>query len=147
MIFDKTLQLSAAQAITATAVSTNVIDLRAAGRAYKHAADLKRDLGLGGKAIPFLIQVVEAFTAAGGGTLTVSLECDDNEAFSSPKTVWTSSAIGKALLVPGYRFGTDYVPNGIDERFFRLNYTVATGPMTAGKITAGIVAGIQTSPL
>ena len=45
MIFDKTLQFSDQQAITATAVSTNVIDLLPTGTVYGHAAALLRDLG------------------------------------------------------------------------------------------------------
>jgi hypothetical protein len=147
MIFDRTLLLSDQQAVTVTAPSTNVIDLRATGRAYKHAADLKRDLGIGAH-VPFLIQVTEAFTAAGAGTLTVELQTDDNEAFASPTTVWTSGAIGKATLVPGYLVGfVNYLPKGVNERYFRLNYTVGTGPMTAGKIVAGVVADVQTAPL
>lgn len=147
MIFDKTLQFSDQQAVTATAASTNIIDLRAVGRAYGAAADLKRDLGLNCEPIPLLIQVTEAFTAAGAGTLTVTIETDDNEAFASPTVVWSSGAIGKAALVPGYRFGIIQVPLGVVERFVRLNYTVATGPMTAGKIVAGFVADVRTNPL
>lgn len=152
MIFDRTALLSDAQAITTTAASTNVIDLGPPSTAPRHAASLRRNLGIGA-CIPFLIQVVETFTAAGAGTLTVALQTDDNEAFSSPTTVWTSPAIALADLVAGQNLGVvNYIPKGINdkgitERYFRLNYTVATGPMTAGKITAGVVAAVQQSPL
>jgi hypothetical protein len=83
--------------------------------------------------------------AAGAGTLTVSLEVDDNSGFSSATTVWTSGAIPKATLVAGYRLPIEYLPKGINERYFRLYYTVATGPMTAGKITAGLMLDGQDS--
>jgi len=152
MIFDDTLLLSKAQAITVTAPSTNVIDLLAAGKAPKHAAALKRNLGIG-NAIPFLIQVTEDFAAAGAATLTVELQTDDNEAFSSPATIWSSGAIALANLKAGQNLGlVNYLPKGVNdkgltERYFRLNYTVATGPMTAGKIQAGVVAAVQTNPL
>jgi hypothetical protein len=152
MIFDKTLLLSEKQAITVTAPSTNVIDLLAAGTAPRHAAPLKRNLGIGAM-IPFLIQVTEDFAAAGAATLTVALQVDDNEAFSSPTTVWTSGAIALADLKAGENLGVvNYVPKGVNgkgvtERYFRLNYTVATGPMTAGRIQAGVVAAVQTNPL
>lgn len=147
MIFDKTLQLSDQQAITVTAPSTNVLDLLATGTPYKHAGALKRDLGVGAL-VKFLIQVTEAFTAAGAATLTIDLEVDDNEAFSSARVVWSSGAIGKATLTAGYQPSiVNYLPKGVNERYFRLNYTVATGPMTAGKITAGVVADVQTNPL
>jgi hypothetical protein len=147
MIFDRTLLLSDKQAITATAASTNIIDLGAVGTAFGHAAPLKRDLGLN-QCIPFLIQATETFTAAGAATLTVALQADDDEAFGSPTTVWTSAAIPVASLVAGYQIGlVNYIPKGITERYFRLNYTVATGPMTAGRIIAGVVAAVQTNPL
>lgn len=138
MIFDAQNTVSDQQAVTATAASTNVIDFGATGKPIGGAANLRRDLGRG-KPVPFRAQVTEAFLAAGAATLTVTLETDDNEAFATPKTVWTSAAIAKASLVPGYVFAVDYLPRGTDERYFRLNYTVATGPFTAGKITAGVV--------
>ncbi|MDX0262431.1 hypothetical protein GOC60_14705 [Sinorhizobium meliloti] len=138
MIFDKTTLLSDAQAVTVTAVSTNVIDLGPI------ATGIVRDIGKG-KPIPLLIQVIEAFTAAGAATLTVSLQTDDNEAFSSAKTVWTSPALTLADLVAGKPIIPEYIPRGTNERYMRLNYAVATGPMTAGKITAGVTLGNQSN--
>ena len=138
MIFDRQSLLSDAQAITVTAPSTNVIGLG------PKASGLVRDIGKG-KPIPLLVQVVEAFTAAGAATLTVTMEVDDSAAFGSPKTVWTSPAIPKATLVPGYVIIPEYIPRGTDEEFVRLNYTVGTGPMTAGKIVAGVTMGNQSN--
>lgn len=128
MILDTENMFSDDQAITVTAASTNVIDL-----------GVDRDIGKG-VPVPILIQATEAFTAAGAATLQVDLETDDNEAFSSASTIWTSGAIGKATLVAGYKFAINYVPRE-NERYLRLNFTVTTGPMTAGKITAGITMG------
>lgn len=150
MIFDRTLTLSNMQAITVTAASTNVLDTGKIGTPHGDAAALKVNLGLSA-CIPFLIQVTEDFTAAGAATLTVALQVDDNEAFASPKTVWTSPAFALADLKAGAQLGlVNYVPSGTpglgpDERYLRLNYTVATGPMTAGKIMAGVVAAIPTT--
>lgn len=138
MIFDQQTLLSDAQAITVTAVSTNVIDLGPI------RSGLTRDIGKG-QPIPLRIQAVEAFTAAGAATLTFELQVDDNEAFASPKTVWTSGAIGKADLIAGKVIVPEYIPRGTNERYMRLNYTVATGPMTAGKVTAGVVMGAQSN--
>ncbi|NTZ90462.1 Bbp16 family capsid cement protein [Agrobacterium tumefaciens] len=139
MIFDAQNLFSDAQVITASAPSTNVIDFGASGKPVGAAANIRKDLGRGSK-VSLRVQMIEAALAAGAATLTVELQTDDNEAFSSPKTVWTSGAIGKASLVAGYVFPIDYLPRGTDERYARLNYTVATGPLTAGKITAGVVA-------
>ncbi|CDN96085.1 Bbp16 family capsid cement protein [Agrobacterium tumefaciens] len=142
MIFDAQNLFSDAQAITASAVSTNVIDFGQPGKPVGAAAALRKDLGRG-KKIDLRVQMVEAALAAGAATLTVELQTDDNEAFSSPKTVFTSGAIPKASLVAGYVFPLDYFPRGTDERYARLNYTVANGPLTAGKITAGVVAASE----
>lgn len=138
MIFDTQNLLSDAQAITATAASTNVIDLSPI------AQGIVRDIGKG-KQIPLLIQVVENFAAAGAATLTVALQVDSVENFASPKTVWSSGAIALADLVAGKVIVPEYVTRGTDERYMRLNYTVGTGPMTAGKITAGVTMGNQSN--
>lgn len=138
MIFDITTLLSNQQAITTTAASTNTIDLSPI------ATGIVRDIGKG-KQIPLLIQVTEQFAAAGAGTLTVTLEVDDNSSFSSAKTVWTSPAIAKATLATGYVIIAEYIPRGTDERYLRLNFTVATGPFTAGKIVAGVTMGNQSA--
>lgn len=138
MIFDAQNTFSDAQAITVSTPSTNTIDFGKLSRPIKGAANLRRDLGRGGK-VPLRLQMVEAALAAGAATLTVDLQTDDNPAFSSPKTVWTSGPIPKASLVAGYVFAIDSLPRGTDERYARINYTVANGPLTAGKVTAGVV--------
>lgn len=138
MIFSRQDLLSDAQAITASAPSTNVINLGPV------KSGLIRDIGKG-KPIPLLVQVTEQFAAAGAATLAVSLQVDDNEAFASPKTVWTSQAFALAALKPGYVITPEFIPRGTDELFLRLNYAVATGPMTAGKITAGVTMGNQSN--
>ena len=134
MILDNQTLLSNQQAITATAASTNVIDLGPIGNG------IVRDIG-NGKPIPILVQVTEAFTAAGAATLTVALQTDDNAGFSSPKTVYTTAVIALADLKVGRQITLDYIPRGTNERFMRLYYTVATGPMTAGKVHAGVLHG------
>lgn len=138
MIFDNQTLLSDAQAITVTAASTNILDLGPI------ASGITRDIGKG-KQIPLLIQVTEQFTAVGAATLTVALQVDDNSDFTSAKTVWTSPAIALADLAPGDVIIPEYVQRGTDERYLRLNYTVATGPMTAGKVTAGVTMGNQSN--
>ena len=131
MIIDKQTTLSDGQAITTTADSTNVLDLAVANVNT-------------GEPVELLCQVEEAFTASGSATLTVSLLTDDNEAFSSATTLVTTAAIGKAALVQGYNIPISFLPSNV-ERYVKLVYTVATGPMTAGKINAGIVLARQTN--
>lgn len=138
MIFDRTSLLSDQQAITATAASTNVIDLAPI------AGGVVRDIGKG-KPIPLLIQLTEDFTAGGAATLTIALQVDSVENFASPKTVWTTAAMALADLKAGKVIVPEFIPRGTDERYMRLNYTVATGPMTAGKIVAGVTMGNQSN--
>ncbi|RVD42870.1 hypothetical protein EN742_06540 [Mesorhizobium sp. M4A.F.Ca.ET.020.02.1.1] len=138
MIFDMQTLLSDAQAITVTAVSSNIIDLGPIN------AGFARDAGKG-KPTPLRIQVTEAFAAAGAATLVVALEVSDDAAFTSPVQVWTTAAIPKATLVPGYVIVPEHITRRTNKRYMRLTYTVATGPMTAGKITAGVTMGNQSN--
>ena len=129
------------QAITATAVSTNVLDRGVVGTPVGGAAALSSDLGK--SMVPFEVIVTEAFATL--TSLTITLETDDNSGFSSALTKWTSGAVAAAALVVGKRIPIGYVPEGVDERYVRLNYTVTGSSATAGKITAGIAAGLQTN--
>ncbi|WP_374387080.1 Bbp16 family capsid cement protein [Brevundimonas sp.] len=143
MIFDAQTRFSNAQAVTSTAASTNTIDLLAAGIPYGASAAVARDQGVFG--IPLHIQVVESFATL--TSLTVSVQTDDNDAFSSATTVIATQAIPAADLTAGYVFNIGEIPLKTRERYLRLNYTVAGSSATAGKITAGIVAASQRNPL
>lgn len=142
MIFDKQALFSDAQAITATAASTNTIDLGATGTIYGGSGAMSRDLG-NGSPVALRIQAVETFNNL--TSLTVTLEQDDTAAFSSAKSI-TLAVLPLADLVAGGSTPFDFMPKGVTKQFIRLKYTVAgTGP-TTGKITAGVVAGAQTAP-
>lgn len=137
MIFDETNLFSDDQAITASAASTNHIDLGATGTPPYGANALDRDIGKG-TPIPIRVQVTEDFATL--TSLTVAIQVDDNNSFSSPVTVMASQAIPVASLVAGYVFNMNYVPRGANERYLRLNYTVGGSNATAGAVIAGIVA-------
>ena len=115
-----------ATALTATRVSTNVIDTRGVA-----------DIGIGAD-IFLYVQVNTALTSAGASTLAVSIETDDNSAFSSATTIYTTVAIPKASLVGGYQVVNTPIPSGC-ERYLRLRYTVGTADFTAGTVTAEII--------
>jgi hypothetical protein len=85
-----------------------------------------------------VVDVTETFTSGGSSTLTVDYVSDDNSALSSPTVLATSGAIAKATLVAGYRIMDIALPSNAEE-FLGMNYTVATGPFTAGKVKARIV--------
>ncbi|MFW7818299.1 Bbp16 family capsid cement protein [Klebsiella pneumoniae] len=129
MLLDQQALFSAAQAIMATAASTNVIDTGS-----------NKDVGKYGD-IPLLIQVVEGFNNL--TSLTVTVQTDDNSAFSSAADV-LSMTIPLASLVLGYKSPIITLPMKM-ERYIRLNYTVTGTAPTTGKVTAGITGGVQTN--
>lgn len=141
MILDATTLFSDAQAITASAISENVLDTLPPGRVYGAAADLTKDIGKGNK-IPLLIQVVEGFATL--TSLTVEIRFSANENMSGHKVV-LSQTIAAADLKAGRNFAFMCVPPGADRRYMAIQYTVGGSNATAGKVTAGLALGIQTN--
>lgn len=131
MILDRNTLVSNAQAVTATAVSTDTIDLGAL-----------RDIGTGTKISAF-VTVDVAATAAGAATVTFAVITSANADLSSATTLYTTAAIGKATLVAGYKVFDITIPRQLLSRYLGLNYTVATGPLTAGAFTGGFVVDMQ----
>lgn len=127
MITDKLLMFSEAQAVTNTAASTDVIDLGPID-------GNRRDIGVG-YPLEFWVLVNEAATAIGEATVNIQLQTSENN--SSWSTIYDSGALAKATLTAGKRVVSAKVPAGV-QRYLRVNYSVATGPLTAGKFTAGI---------
>ena len=128
MYIDKALQVSNEQAVTVTAASTDVIDF----------GQTNSDVGMSDH-LSMVITVDEAATAAGAATVTFAVQDSaDNSSFSD---VAVTAAIGKATLVAGYQHVIP-MPTKL-RRYCRVNYTVATGPLTAGKFSAQVVTGIQ----
>ena len=139
MILSAQLLFSDDQAITATAVSTNVVDLGAPGTPYGAVAALHQDIGKGAK-VPILIQVTESFNNL--TTLTIAIEVG---ATTSLGTVIASITVPLASLEAGYRLPINVLPDGIDKRYLGVRYTVAGTAPTTGKVTAGITKGVQTN--
>jgi len=129
------------QAVTATAISTNVIDLGVAGTPYGAVAPLNNDKGKGA-AVPVLIQVTEDFATL--TSLTVTLEVSAAAGLTSPKVLATETIL-VADLVAGKQTYMQCLPNGVDMRYLGVRYTVTGSDATAGAITAGISMGNQTN--
>lgn len=132
MLTDALLALSAAQAVTASAVSTNTIDLGAG----------PRDLGPG-KQLFATFNVEEAVTASGAATVNFEIISSAAANLGSATILTQTGPIGKAELTLGKAFS---VPLGAailaaqskGQRYLGVNYTVATGPLTAGKFSCNI---------
>lgn len=143
MFLDKQNEFSDSQAVTVTAISTNVIDTLP----MANNPNLVQNLGASAnQAAAFLVlQVDTTFTAAGAATLTISLESDSTANLATSPTVhFTSAAIPVASLVAGTTLLVIPLPTGNYERYLGLRFTVGTGPFTAGAISGFITRDIQT---
>ena len=131
------------QAITATAISTNVIDLGVAGTPFGAVAALNQDVGKGAK-IPILVQITEDFTHGTSADLTITVEASAASGLTSP-VVLAEETIAFADLVTGKTMFNQVVPDGADLRYLGVRYTSSSGSFTGGKVTAGITMGNQTN--
>jgi len=133
MIIDKQNLFSEDQALTATANSTNVIDL---------GNDHARNQALNEKGLlEIMCRVTTAF--AGGTSLKAGLYKDDAVGMGTQALVIESAVVITASLVAGYRFTLGKLPE-IDKQYLRMTYTIV-GTMSAGKVTAGLILQDQTS--
>ena len=140
MLLSKEQNFSESQALTATAASTNIIDLGATGTVVGAPAALVRDIGKGNR-----IDVLVSLDVDSGGTsptIDVALQVDDNDAFSSATTVATASQLAGGSA--GDRIALYWIPEGTNERYLRINYTLG-GTSPTYTVTAGIVASDQTN--
>jgi hypothetical protein len=141
MIYDNSLLLSDAQAITADAASTNVIDLGATGTPYGGSA-LTRDIGIGEECVYLSVRVTETFNNLTSLVVQVQTSPDN----SSWTTIQSGQTVLLAALVAGYQFETPYeFPEGTKARYVRLFYDITGTAPTTGKITAGVVMARQTN--
>lgn len=131
MIIDKFLQVSDDQAVTTTAASTDVIDF---GQTNPNT----------GNNFPTYMVITVSEDVDAAGDATVNFQLQDSADNASFDTLEATSAIGKAELVAGKQI---VIPMPVEHRrYVRVNYVVGTGPLTAGKFSAQVVAGYQLNP-
>lgn len=151
---DNVLILSNAQAITASAASTTIYDVTGAGSGNAPAltwgttTSFGADIGLGDSANrpTAYFTVGTAFSSGGGSaTLTVAIQAAPDNGSNAPgsyTTIYQSQAIPQANLTAGANFSVPIPPIQPGEalpRFYRFNYTVASGPFTGGTLTGAIL--------
>lgn len=170
MILDIQSTLGINQAVTVTAPSQFVYDTAGLGvgvpvtnifglaTASGSPPSFGEDMGGAGPAIgaPQLgVWVPTAFTAGGAGTLQVQLQCAvDTNNTGTPGTWETiaesavfaladiNSANTSLRALVSYTVPERYPGQGLP-RFYRTNYVVGTGPMTAGALTAALLTGVD----
>ena len=132
MIFDKQNSLSYVQSVIVSAALTNVIDL---GATLPNSG-----IAHGALTPEILLNINETFTAGAAATLTITVRSSASSSMSSPVLHEVSPAIPVASLTAGSTVPfTPRIPANA-RRYVDVHYTVATGPMTAGAISAQVVA-------
>ncbi len=131
MYLDSKLLFSDAQAVTAAAASTNVVDLGSA-----------RNIGVG-EGLYVVVTVDTAFTDSGSNsTLTVALQGDSSDSFSpdGSQQLFIIPALAAAGAKYIARISPDYASN---YRYMQLYYTPNNGDLSAGAVTAFITHNVD----
>lgn len=122
---------SDAQALTAAAASTNLIDLQAV-----------RNIGVGENLYVVLIVDTALTDSGSNSTVTVDLQTDDSSSFGSAATGQTLFTIA-AVAAAGTKYIARIQPGGANERYIRLYYTMNSGDLSAGAVTAFITHDVD----
>lgn len=148
MYVDSQLEFSDAQAVTATAISTNVYDLftmGVGGGTSDVSPNTRLDIGAG-ENVYLVVSTQTAATDSGSdATLTISFETADDAALSTnAQVVYSTSALAFAAFSPA---GTNLVkvklPLFAYRRYIGVRYTVASGPLTAGNFDAFLTTDVD----
>ncbi len=137
MILDSQLCFSAGQALTATAASTNVVDLTNS-----------RDMGIGTDL--YLMVIGDGLFASAAGTATLQIAMQ----YSTDNATYVDAALSPVMTITQLN-STDGQPYLMPVdwprpkkgsllgalRYLRLNYTVGTQSFTAGSVQAYLVIG------
>lgn len=127
-----------AQAITATAISANVVDLR--GNVAQNPALV--DEGILGTDMWLVVQVLQAFNTL--TSLTITLEsAADAGLTSGPVVHFSTGAILLAALTANTRLAAVQLPSADYKRYLGLRYTVGGTNPTLGSIYAYLTPDLQ----
>lgn len=132
MILDKQLQLANQQVVTASAATTNIIDLTKAGDA-KQPNELFFQAQVDGAA---------GASANSTATLTFSIQTATDAAFTSPVTLFSTGAIAVTALADGYKIAAQRIPQGL-LRYVRGYFTVGTENLSAGKFSVNLTPVVE----
>lgn len=139
MIIDAFNELSDAQAVTSTAISTKVYDLGPV------TDNTTRDIGVGTNLYMFVRTNTACTDTSSDATLTVTIESDSDTNLSTSVTTHASTgALAFATFSPaGTVLYNGPLPSGSYERYLGVRYTVASGPLTAGAFDAFITHDVD----
>ncbi len=146
MYIDKQAEFSDAQAVTSTAISSNVYDtfsMAAGAEATIITSNTRLDLGAGEDVYLIVNTQTTATDSGDDATLTISFESADDAGLTTNAIVhYSTGALAFATFATA---GTNLVklklPLGGYRRYIGVRYTVASGPLTAGKFDAFLTIG------
>lgn len=144
MYVDKQLEFSDSQAVTSTAISSNVYDTQSVltggtTNAAGVSPNTKLDIGAGPGDLYLVVQTAVACTDTGSdATLTVTLESADDAGITTNAQVHIGTqALAFGTFSPaGTQVLVARLPDGLYRRYVGVRYTVANGPLTAGAFDA-----------
>lgn len=132
MITDNNLRVSAAQAVTTDAVSTNTVDLGVA-----------RDIGEGSDLYMHFVVDVAATSATPGSTVDFQVIGSAAADLSSSTILGSSGPIVKTSLTVGKKIAVRFNPQiaSVGYRYIGANYDVSA-TLTAGAFTADVAVDV-----
>lgn len=129
MLIDLFNQFSDAQAVTASAISTNVIDAN-------HVSNTLKDLGAGEELYLCVVCTTAMTDASSDSTVTVTLESDSTANLATSATVHVTLPVFAALSAAGTQRVVAIPQSLLYEQYVGVRYTVANGNLTTGSFTA-----------
>lgn len=138
MYIDKYAEFSDNQAVTATAISTNVMDLNPALKLNTTGVDIGT-----GQDVYLVLQADTAATAAGAATVVITLESSAAAGLTSSTVHLTSKTLALSDLTAGKTLLAVKLPADTYLRYLGVRYTVSTGPLTAGSFSAFLTTDVQ----
>lgn len=140
MLLNSQEVFSDAQAVTATAISTNVIDLNAVA-----GPNAIQDIGSGEDMFLVVTTLTAATDTGSDATLTVTLESDTAVGLgAAPVVHFSTGALAFAAFSPaGTNLAIVKLPTAEYKRYLGVRYTVASGPLTAGTFDAYLTKDVS----
>jgi len=129
MRIDKFNQFSDAQAVTASAISENVIDAQ-------HVSNTLKDLGAGEELYLVVVCTTAMTDGSSDSTVTVTLESDSTADLATSATVHITLPVFAALSAAGTMRVVALPQSLLYERYLGVRYTVANGNLTTGSFSA-----------
>lgn len=151
MYVDSQAEFSDAQAVTSTAISSNVIDIRSmltGASSSGLSPNTTFDIGTGEEVYLVVQTNTTCQDVSSDATLTLTLESDSAAALNSSPTVhFSTGALAFATYATaGTRVVTIRLPAGTYQRYVGLRYTIASGPLTAGAFDAFLTTNVDQLP-